>query len=411
MIKKLQRKFIGIAMFSLMAVLILIIGVINIVNYRSITQDADEVLTLLVNNEGHFPGRDPQHNKNEAPHPRPMSPELPFQSRFCSVVISKEGTIVVTNTENIAAIDHTTAQKMALKVYRSGDKQGFSGNYRYMAKEKSDGNTLIIFLDCTTNLATFRNFLLASCIISLAGFAAVFLLILLLSKRMVRPFSETYEKQRQFITDAGHELKTPITIIDADAEILEMDHPDSEWLQDIRKQTKRLSTLTNDLIYLSRMEEDKPQMTMIDFPLSDVVSETIQSFLAPAKTQNQTIDAEITPFMSLCGDEKAIRQLITILMDNALKYTPKGGEIRIHLGTSGKMAALSIKNTVAAPIQDVDKLFDRFYRADASRNAQTGGHGIGLSIAKAIVSGHKGRISAQMASTDSFEIRVMLPVG
>lgn len=411
MIKKLQRKFIGIAMFSLMAVLILIIGVINIVNYRSITQDADEVLTLLVNNEGHFPGRDPQHNKNEAPHPRPMSPELPFQSRFCSVVISKEGTIVVTNTENIAAIDHTTAQKMAMKVYRSGDKQGFSGNYRYMAKEKSDGNTLIIFLDCTANLATFRNFLLASCIISLAGFAAVFLLILLLSKRMVRPFSETYEKQRQFITDAGHELKTPITIIDADAEILEMDQPDSEWLQDIRKQTKRLSTLTNDLIYLSRMEEDKPQMTMIDFPLSDVVSETIQSFLAPAKMQNQTIDAEITPLMSLCGDEKAIRQLITILMDNALKYTPKGGEIRIHLGTSGKMAALSIKNTVTAPIQDVDKLFDRFYRADASRNAQTGGHGIGLSIAKAIVSGHKGRISAQMASTDSFEIRVMLPVG
>lgn len=408
MIKKLRRKLIGISMFSLLAVLMIIMGFINIVNYRTIAQDADEILTLLVKNEGNFPGRDFQ-SKNEFPHERPLSPELPFQSRFCSVVVSEKGEIVITNTDNIAAIDSTTAQKMAMKVYRSGNKHGFSGNYRYIAEEESNGNTFIIFLDCTSNLATFRNFLLASCVISLAGLAAVFVLILLLSRRMVRPFSENYEKQKQFITDAGHEIKTPITIIDADAEVLEMEHPGSEWLQDIRKQTKRLSALTNDLIYLSRMEEDQPQITPIDFPLSDVVSETVQSFLALTKTKGQTLTMEIEPMMSLCGDEKAIRQMVAILMDNALKYTPAGGEIRLSLGHSGKMAILSVTNTVSAPIQDLDKLFDRFYRCDSSRNSQTGGYGIGLSIAKAIVARHKGRISAVMTATDSFAITVSIP--
>lgn len=408
MIKKLRRKFIGISMFSLLAVLVIIMAFINVINYRSITQDADEILTLLAQNEGHFPGKDPQH-KNETRPERPISPELPFQSRFCSVTISENGEVVVTNTDNIAAIDSDAAQKMAIKVFRSRDKHGFSGNYRYIAEKESNGNTLIIFLDCTGSLATFRSFLLASCIISVTGLLAVFVLILLLSKRMVRPFAENYAKQKQFITDAGHEIKTPITIIDADAEILEMEHPENEWLQDIRKQTKRLSALTNDLIYLSRMEEDQPQITSIDFPLSDVVSETVQSFLAPAKTQDQTITTEITPMMTLCGDEKAIRQLITILMDNALKYTTKGGAINISLGTAGKMVHLSIQNTVAQPIQEVEKLFDRFVRGDASRNSETGGHGIGLSIAKAIVSRHKGRISAQMTGTDSFAITVSLP--
>lgn len=138
---------------------------------------------------------------------------------------------------------------------------------------------------------------------------AVFGLILLFSKRIIRPILESYEKQKRFITDAGHEIRTPITIIDADAEILEMEEGENEWLKDIKAQTKRLTALTNDLVFLSRMEEEKPRLAEIELPFSDLVSETAQSFQAPAKTQGKHLSLQIQPMLTVKGDEKALRQL------------------------------------------------------------------------------------------------------
>ena len=408
MIKKLQWKFIGIAMASLFCVLLIIVGTMNIVNYQSITEEADQTLRILSTNGGNFPLREDR-PMPERPEKPMMSPELPFASRFFSVTFNQNEEIIATKTDNIAAIDEATARNMATKILHSGDQKGFSGNYRFCVIQETNGHILCIFLDCTNNLNTFHNFLLASCIISLAGLCAVFGLILIFSRRAVRPFSENYEKQKQFITDAGHEIKTPLTIIDADAEVLEMELPENEWIQDIRKQTKRLAALTNDLIYLSRLEETRSDFTRIDFPLSDVVTETVHTFQAPAKIQQKQITTQITPLISYCGDEKAIRQLLVILLDNALKYTPENGEIHVALGKQGKDIVCVVSNTVYFPVPHPEKLFDRFVRGDASRNSETGGYGIGLSIAKAIVSGHKGRICAYMKDTDSFGITIILP--
>lgn len=160
---------------------------------------------------------------------------------------------------------------------------------------------------------------------------AVLILVIILSKRIVKPVIESYEKQKRFITDAGHEIKTPLTVIDADAEVLEMDCGDNEWLKDIRKQTAKLKDLTNNLIYLSRMEENQDNVVMIDFPISDIVEETASSFQALAVTQEKTFDCEIEPMLTCYGNEQNIQRLLEILLDNALKYSNPGGHISVNL--------------------------------------------------------------------------------
>jgi signal transduction histidine kinase len=225
----------------------------------------------------------------------------------------------------------------------------------------------------------------------------MFLVVSLAAGRATKPIAESYEKQRRFITDAGHELKTPIAIINADTEVMELDSGETEWTRDIKAQTKRLSDLTADLIFLSRMEETDRSMSFIPFPFSDMVVDAAQSFVALAKTQNRTLTVEAEPMLEVNGDEKALRQLVGILLDNAIKYSPEGGEIELKAYKSGKNVMLSVTNDAENVTRDsVKHMFDRFYRGDESREKKPG-YGIGLSIAKAVCEAHKGKITADYA--------------
>ena len=297
----------------------------------------------------------------------------------------------------------------AQSVFAAGDPRGFVEDYRYVMYPSGE-EAHIIFLDYGREMNSFRTFLFTSAGVELIGLAAVLLLLIVLSGRIVKPFAENYEKQKQFITDAGHELKTPLTIIDAYAEVLEMDIGENEWLQDIQHQTKRLAQLTNGLILLSRMEE-QPQVEKIEFPLSDMVQETLETFQALAKTQNKTLSGQIEPMLSMTGDEKAIQQLLGILLDNAVKYSDEGGRIELSLKKQKNAVQLSVFNTVEAiSKEDLSHLFDRFYRADKSRNSGTGGYGLGLSIAASIVSSHKGKITASSPDGKSLRIAATFPL-
>lgn len=267
----------------------------------------------------------------------------------------------------------------------------------------------MIFLDCRKFLTTFRSFLFSSIAVSFCGFCAVLILVAVLSKRVIRPFVESQEKQKRFITDAGHELKTPLTIIEADRSILELEYGENEWLSDIQLQTRRLTGLTNDLIYLSRMEEEPIRERFIEFPLSDMLEEIAGSFQNLARTQGKNFEQEIEPMISLLGDEKAIRQIISVLLENALKYSGKGGDISLKAEKRGKNIVIRVFNTAeSVETENLSRLFDRFYRSDASRNSETGGYGIGLSIAKAVAQAHKGKISASSEDGNSFTVVVVL---
>lgn len=423
MLKTLRRKLIAASMFSLAAVLFLILGGVNLMSYQKVVSDADSVLTLLEANGGVFSEREPQALPSGSTEPpgrdmdgyrggrgHGLSPETPYESRYFSALVNESGEVTQSDTVQIAAIDAQDAADYALTVWNSGRSSGFLGNYRYLCCEE-EGGTLIIFLDCGRSLSNFRATLFFSVTLALLGLTAVLILLLILSKRIIRPVSESYEKQKRFITDAGHELKTPLTIISADTDLAEMECGENQWLTDIRRQAERLTGLTNDLIYLSRMEE-QPQVQLIEFPISDVVEEMAQSFLAPATSQNKRLEIRIQPMLSYTGDEKNIRQLLSILLDNSLKYAPSGGEIAVQLEKRGRTLQLAVMNTTAQPVEkeQLERLFDRFYRTDQSRNTQTGGYGLGLSIARSIVSAHRGKIRAESPDGTSLLIRVSLPV-
>ena len=408
MIRKLRAKLIIASLLSLLLVLSVIIGVAGVLNYTSLVSDADSVLAILRENDGTFPLGDPPGGKDRFREGRRFSPELPYESRYFTVFLSESGSVISVNTGKIAAVDTATAIDYAAEAVASGAARGFADDYRFTVYASGE-ETHVVFLDCGRELGSFRSFLATSAAVSAAGLLAVTLLVIFFSGRIVKPFSENYEKQRRFITDAGHELKTPLTIIDADAEVLEMDLGENEWLGDIRTQTKRLAELTNSLILLSRMEE-QPRMEKIEFPLSDVVEETVETFQALARTRGKTLSSRVQPMLSMNGDEKAIRQLLTILLDNAVKYADEGGRIEAVLEKQKNTLRLRVFNTAESVSREsLAHLFDRFYRADASRNSGTGGYGLGLSIASAVVAAHRGKISASSPDGKSLRITAVFP--
>ena len=418
MIRSLRRKLIAASMFSLAVVLFLILGGVNLMSYHKVVTDADAILAVLGANDGGFPMREPPDGFQPAKlqgemggkHMPGMSPETPYESRYFSVLVDDSGQVLQADTGQIAAIDGADAEEYAIQVWAGGREKGFLGSYRYLRCEETEG-TRIIFLDCSRGLSSFYTTLAASVALALLGLASVLLLLLLLSRRIVRPVAESYEKQKRFITDAGHELKTPLTIISADADLVELECGENQWLTDICRQAQRLTGLTNDLIYLSRMEEENPILQTIEFPISDVVEEMVQSFQGPARSQEKELTVSIQPMLSYTGNEKAIRQLISILMDNALKYAPPGGKLSVGLERRGRSLKLTVSNTTAQPVEkkQLEHLFDRFYRMDQSRSTQTGGYGLGLSIARSVVAAHKGRIRAESLDGKSLTITAILP--
>jgi signal transduction histidine kinase len=458
MIKKLRIKFIVMTMISLSLVLGIIMAGVNIINYRGIVKDADEILEVLMENDGKFPQIDnkgdlsedvsgemdlpktdsediiPEQNNpgdrgpiGDEPDSTDMqdkklvkrndstgimTPETPYESRFFSVLLDEKGNTISVDTGKIAAIDTSEAISYGYNIFQQKQEKGFLDVYRYIKKE-NEGGIRIIFLDCSRNMASFRSFLITSLIISLVGIIAVLFLLIIFSKRLVKPMAESYEKQKQFITDAGHEIKTPLSVIQADVELLEMEcGEENEWICDIQNQIKRMTALTNDLIYLARMEEGENSLQYVEFSFSDMVEEVVQSFQAPALTKNISLNVNLEDLLTIKGSEKTLRQLVTILMDNAIKYSPDNEEVLVNLKKKNKSICLQITNATHEQAEDtqLDHMFDRFYRGDSSRNSQTGGFGIGLSIAKAVVDVHKGKISASLTEENKLCITAILPL-
>lgn len=490
MLKKLRRKFIAIAMLSVSIVLIAIVGTINIANYISTNEALDARLKLIAGNGGTFPDlleqknmgvegnktdsinkgtptlKEPPSGKTDVQPPEDMnqadlnendikendlkrhgiSPESQFDTRYFTVTINSKGDVKNIDTSKIASVSSENAAEYAKKLWKSGKKgdgkSGFAESCKYLTVD-DDGSTMYIFLSCQRELSTIKTYILASVGISVFGLGVVFVMIYFFSGKILKPVSESYEKQKRFITDASHEIKTPLTIIDANTEVIEMIEGENEWTSSTRKQVARLTSLTEKLVFLSRMDEEATKLEMLEFSLSDAILDTAEPFKTVARTKGKKLTIDVTDKILYTGDEKTIRQLVSILLDNAMKYSgcsnagfEKGNinknnlnktiqtqndcattinpapEIEISLKQSGKNRIITVWNTVdeTANIKKgrQDILFERFYRTDTSHNSKTGGFGIGLSAAYAIVKAHKGKITAESKDGRSIKFTIVL---
>ena len=375
-----------------------------------------------------------------------ISPESQFDTRYFTVTINSKGDVENIDTSKIASVSSENAAEYAKKLWKSGKKSdgksGFADNYKYLTVDE-DGSTMYIFLSCQRELSTIRAYILASVGISVFGLVVVFVMIYFFSGKILKPVSESYEKQKRFITDASHEIKTPLTIIDANTEVIEMMEGENEWTNSTRKQVARLTSLTEKLVFLSRMDEEATKLEMLEFSLSDAILDTAEPFKAVARTKGKKLTIDVTDKILYTGDEKTIRQLVSILLDNAMKYSGCSNasfeksninktnlnkttqtqndcvttinpapEIEISMKPSGRNRIITVWNTVdeTANIKKgrQDMLFERFYRTDTSHNSKTGGFGIGLSAAYAIVKAHKGKITAESKDGRSIKFTIVL---
>lgn len=428
MIKSLQKKFILITMVSVILVLTSIMAAINIFNYRDIMKASDAKLTLISMYDGNLGNEnfDPSSNTEQSPSTPPelsnefkktngFNAETPFNTRYFTVTLDADGEITNVNLGHIAAVSSSEATSVSKNLFEDSQTSGFYGDYKYIttAVTNSDGTegTMYIFLDCSNDLNNFRSFLYASIGVSVLGTALVFLLVLLLSRQAVRPVAESYEKQKRFITDASHELKTPLAIIDANTEVIELESGESEWTKSTKRQISRLSSLTEKLVFLSRMDEEGSHLQITEFSLSDVISDTVDSFAGVAESKGKSLTQTIQPGILFHGDQAMMQQMTSLLVDNAMKYSNDGGQIAISLEKNGRNIVLKVYNTVepgSLKVGNLDMLFERFYRNDASRNSKTGGHGIGLSVVQAIVLAHRGKIHAESKDGNSILFTAVL---
>lgn len=419
MIRDLRKKFILVAMLSTMLVLTAIMGVVNFSNYREMLDRADEMTALLEQNDGKFPEEPSWHEQDdtETPPAKPendekdksrFSVETPFETRYFTVTVDENREVTDCDLDRIAAVDEETAEEYTQTAQQKNKTTGFQGIYRYRVTETEDG-AKYVFLDCRREISNFRTVLVTTISVSLLGLAAVFVLVVIFSRMVFQPVEESIQKQKRFITDASHELKTPLTIIDANTEVMEMESGESQWTKSTRKQIQRLSGLVQQLVTLSRLDEEKGLEEKCEFNLSEAVSECVQPYELLAQTREKNLTLNIEEDITYTGDERSIRQLAGILMDNAVKYFSENGNITLTLKKKGKKIFLEVYNDADdLPQGKLDVLFERFYRLDSSRNSGTGGSGIGLSVAKAIVQAHKGKITAENKNGRGLTITVIL---
>lgn len=400
MIKKLQKKFISITAAALFAVILLVLTAVNGIFFFQSNRQLDRRLDLIMSEKLHSPQESKGIEKRED---RPWNTLPRFEDHLlirddgCIICLDEAGNILEIrqdaaknySKENLAAITAALLKKERSRGWHRYFK------FRIITHVGADGKTvtMIGLINASSDLYAVFSMLLISTVIGIVSFLLVLLITILASGHAVKPIAESYARQKQFVTDAGHELKTPLTVISANSELARMIYGDSEWFDSIDRQVGKMNGLVRSLITLARMdEEQKPVFTV--FSLSDAVYDTAKSFEGLLHSQGKLITFDIAENIEYTGDESKLRQLVSILMDNAVKYCDPDGKVTVKLLRDRQVRLQIINDFADVADCELDKLFQRFYRADKARTPD-GSYGLGLSIAKSVVDLHKGEIQAK----------------
>lgn len=382
-------------MTAFCSVILLLLIAVNLWNYFSVTSQLDRMLIGLPDvNMAENGGMPPKDDGQNPAADGPFSPEVQYGMRFFTVRVYTSGETELIDTEHIASVSESAAASYAKEALSSGKSRGYFSGYRYVVK-KNGFFPEVCFLNCERELRTMRTLFFITVVAALASNAVVLLLVVVFSKKAIAPYAKNLETQKQFITNAGHELKTPIASISACADVLCMEE-ENEWVKNIQTQTKRLSQLVSDLVTLCRLDEENPFPEKTEFSLSEAVWEIAEPFETLACAKGKALTLDIADDVSVTGDKNTMQQMISVLLENAVKYSSEGADIELKLYKNGRKIIISVYNDCDIPEgTEVDRLFERFYRPDSSRSKLLGGTGLGLAVAKAAAVANGGDIRAE----------------
>ena len=409
-----RRKFILIAMSAMTACLVLLLTMINLVNAFSVVAEQKDILSILSENGGRFPAFGSPTSKKRPGRTYEITEESEHRVRFFVVVVSPEGDVVHVNLQQIAAVDNTEAAALGQKAAASGREYGFAGSYIYkVSTREGSPNTHIIFLDWQEKLTSVKSFAFISVISGAAGLAMTFLIVLGLSKRAIRPVIVSAQKQQQFITDASHELKTPLSAISVNMELLGMEVGENEWIASTNEQLGMLRRLVDQLICTARMDEEASLYgAKQPLDLSELVNDAVTCFTPMAAKEGRAIETDMPDHAAMMGNEELLRRLLSVLCDNAIRHASGEGCIRLSLVEKGKTLILRVQNPYPAQEDNIfyDRMFDRFYKADPARSKDSvrNGFGVGLSIAQKAAQWHGGSITASPVGKNQICFTVVL---
>ena len=428
MFNKLRNKLLLINMLIITALIAGSFSVIYTMSFRNVSRDIERALnTALDITIGHLhtsPKNSdsadmPQENtprRNNSPHEKPRI-EAPFSSIF-RYIIDSEGNITSQNF-TMKPTDEEILEQINEKlpeIAKSGKDKGritIGGTELIYRTKPFRSGYAVVLGEFNAELSVVRKLLLILIAVGIAAIGLAFLISLINANRSIRPIAESYEKQRRFVADASHELKTPLTTINTNLDVL-LSHPSStideekKWLLYIKNETERMAKLTNDLLYLARLDHDGSVM-FGETLFSDAAESVLLAMDATAFEKGIVIDDSIDENITVKASPDGLKQLVMILLDNAIKYTPSGGSIYVSL-TADKDAVLTVRNTgEGIDKEDMKHLFERFYRSDKSRARESGGYGLGLAIAKALTESFGGKIEVSSREGEYTEFTVTLP--
>lgn len=409
MFKRSRKKIVAAIMAILVVLWVSTLGVIYASSYLDMSRHNRQMLKahsdmyVLAHSapDTHLP-------TSEKPKDRPKFADEPMfrLSNFYTVAVDEAGTVLETVNEPPTVHTNAELEELALDISADGGDYGTSGSLAYYRADK-DGYTLVTFMDNTVineNAATLLRYTL---IFGAAAIVVFFFLSVYIAKRIVRPLEDSFEKQKRFISDAGHELKTPVSVVSANAELLSREIGENKWLANIRYENERMGELVTQLLELARTENAAMQTERVD--LSRLAAGETLPFECVAFEKGLTLESDLAPDIFVEGDGGKLKQLVSILLDNAVSHA-EGGTVKITLTKERSHAVLSVTNEGAAlSSTQREHLFDRFYRIDEARSADAGHYGLGLAIAKAICDAHKGHI--EVGCRDGLvEFSVSLPI-
>ena len=406
MFKQLQKSFVKSAMLSFTAVLLVVLVAVNVVNYRQTVDQVDHLVTMLVNNGGEFPDAPDEKGPKEHPeHGMPKGMEFRKDDQMATryaVVRVANGTVQSVDRTHLVSLDEEALKELGLRVAQGSATQGWEGSLRYQVA-KTDAGTMVVLVDANKETQQVSRLMMVTGAVFVLCRAVVYVLVRIVSKRAIRPFVENVERQQQFIANASHEIKTPLAVLSANTDLLAMMGTEAKFVDSNKRQIKRLNSLVEQMLILSRYDEGEATATKEEVDLVAVTKAIVEEILPVLNEKGLRVEFTGEAQTLITTNKSAMTELIRILLDNAMKYTVGEPVITVE----AKRNQLSIGNqTEPMTKEQVSQLFDRFYRVDSSRNRTTGGSGLGLSIAQKIAETNDVQLTAEL--TNETQIRFVI---